>query len=445
MKTQKNTAFQISTLSAALMVVYGTPAFAADDNVAELINPKSSVSVGVGAQNHDRDQLGMFDGRKESGGTLLLDADINKRENATGTWTKLKVRNFGLDNRELEGSYGKQGDYNFSYEYSRITREAPYTVNTSLQGIGTSTQILSGVVPGAGTTNLNLETHRNRSTLGFDKRFSDSFDLTVKYRNEEKKGLRHFGTNAVGTSNPNFFVEPIDSRTHQLDIRLNYLAKELQLQGGYYGSWYKNKYSILSATGGANTYYMSLPPDNMAHQIYLNGSYTFSPTTKITARLSHTTGTQDDQRMRTGVPATEVLAGWGGVKAKVVTSEAQLGISTKPIKNLSLLANVYLNDRKDKTPDVAYNAAGDRTTPHSFRKLNAKFEAAYRMESGLKLLGGAYLDIRNRSTPSSAANTNPGVPSNAGGNWTFPATVAANLIEVPYRDKTKELTLKGQA
>jgi MtrB/PioB family decaheme-associated outer membrane protein len=446
MKTQKNTAFKISGLSAALMVVYGTSAFAADDEVAELINPKSSVSVGVGGQTDNRDQQGMFDGRKKQGGTLLLDADINKRDNATGIWTKLKVRDFGAGDRELEASYGQQGNYNLSYEYSRISREAPYTVNTSLIGIGTTTQTqIAAAAPGAGTTDLKLETHRNRSTLGFDKQFGDSFGLTVKYRDEEKKGLRHFGGNITNDSHPEFYVEPISSNTHQLDVQLNFLTKALQLQGGYYGSWYKNKYSFMTVTSATGvTRYMSLAPDNMSHQFFLNGSYALSPIAKATMRLSRSIGTQDDQRMRTGVPASEVWAGWGGVKARLVTNEAQAGVSIRPISNLSLLGNVYFQDRNDITPDVLYNAARDETTPRSAKKLNAKFEAAYRMQSGLKLLGGAYLDLRSRSIPLTGINIAPAASTNAGGNWTVNA-VTANDREVPYREKNKEVTYKGQA
>jgi MtrB/PioB family decaheme-associated outer membrane protein len=293
---------------------------------------------------------------------------------------------------------------------------------------------------------LQLGTDRDRSTFGFNKKFSDSLELSVKYRNEEKKGQRHFGANAGGANNPNFFVEPINSRTHQLDASLNYLSKDLQLQGGYYGSWYKNTNSFLTAINGATTLYVTLPPDNFAHQLFLNGSYAISPSTKATMRLAHTTGIQDDQRLRSDLPAGQVWAGWGGVKAKVVTSEAQLGISSKPMKDLSLLANVHYQDRADKTPVVAYNnqATPDDTTPHSFKSLNAKFEASYRVQPGFKLLGGAYLEIRERSIPYDGLNNAPAVPTNAGANWTVP-TVATNEREVPYRSKTEERTLKAQA
>ena len=48
----------VPALTAALMVVYGSPAFAEDAaDLSQWTAPESSVSVGVGAQNNDRPQL----------------------------------------------------------------------------------------------------------------------------------------------------------------------------------------------------------------------------------------------------------------------------------------------------------------------------------------------------------------------------------------------------
>jgi len=443
MKSQIDTAFKVSTLTAALMVVYGVPAFAQSDDVAERIRPESSVSAGVGYQSRDRAQLGVFDGRQEDGGKILLDADINKRDDATGIWNQLKITNFGLDSRELDLRHSRQGDYGVAFEYSRIPRETQFTVNTGLRGIGSETQGVTVITPGAGS-NVQLGTHRDRYTLGFNKIFGGSLELTVKYRQEEKKGLRNFssysGAQAI------FLVEPIDSSTRQIDAALNYVGKDLQLQGGYYGSWYDNANRLLTVTTAIpSTVYVSLPPDNKADQFFVNGAYAFSPTTKATMRLAHTTATQDDQGLLSALPPAQVWAGYGGVKAKVVTREAQFGISGRPMKDLSLLANVQYHDRADKTPHVPYNnlATPDETTPQSFKKLNAKMEASYRVQQGFSVKGGVYWDVRERSIPFSEFNNAPAAPTVAV-NWTVP-TVATNEREVPYRAKTEELTFKAQA
>ena len=428
------------------MVVYGAPALAADEDISQLITPESSVTAGVGFQNRDRAQLGMYDGREDNGGKLLLDADIKKRDNATGTWNQLRINNLGQSNAEIGASHSRQGDYGISFDYTRIPRETPFTVNTSLSGAGSVTQRVTDIVPGTGTTpSLQLGTHRDRYTLGFNKIFDGSLELTMKYRSEDKKGTRFFST--YSGAQANFLVEPIDSSTRQFDLALNYVGKDLQLQGGYYGSWYDNANSLITmTTSTAALVYVSLPPDNKAHQLYLNGAYVISPSTKATMRLAYSTATQNDQRLLTALPAALVWAGYGGVKAKVNTSEAQFGISTKPMKDLSLLANVNYQNRSDKTPHVPYNslAAPDETTPHSFKNLNAKLEANYRVQPGFKLLGGMYYDVRERSIPFSQFNVPAVTPTFAAGVWTV-VLPTLNEREVAYRAKTTELTFKGQA
>jgi MtrB/PioB family decaheme-associated outer membrane protein len=455
MKSNKNTGFKISTLSAALMVVYGAPVFAEDAaDLSQWIAPDSTVSVGAGFQNKDRPQLGRFDGRNDDNVKLMLDADVNKRDDATGTWNQLKLINFGLDNRELDLRHSRQGDYGVSFEYSRIPRESDLVFNTGLRYAG-ETQATKVVVPGTSPQNLQLGMHRDRYTFGANKIFDGilggSLDLSVKYRQEEKDGRRNFG-GYNGLPNPNgqaiFLVEPINSTTRQLDVVLNYIGKDLQLQGGYYGSWYDNSNSLLNVTTSALTkVYISLPPDNQAYQLYVNGAYAITPTTKTTFRVARTTATQDDNSLLKDIPSALLWSGFHGVKAKMVTTEGQAGITSNPIKDLTLLANAYYQDRDDRTPHIPYNNVAptpDDTTPHSFRTTNLKLEGNYRVQPGFKLLGGIYYDVRERTIPFHAENTKAVTPTNAGGNWTVPVGVG-NEREVPYRYETDELTFKAQA
>ena len=47
---------------------------------------------------------------RDKGAYGLLDADIVKRDDETGTWLKLKATNLGLDNRDCAASYSRQGN-----------------------------------------------------------------------------------------------------------------------------------------------------------------------------------------------------------------------------------------------------------------------------------------------------------------------------------------------
>lgn len=440
-------AFKVSTLGAAIMLAYGYPAFAEEDELAQYVNPDSSVSIGAGFQNNKRPQFGIFDGRQDNGSSLLLDADIKRRDDATGTWNELRLYNLGLSNRELFLGHSRQGDYGVSFEYSRIPREVPYQVYSGLVGAGTETQRITQVNPGTGRE-IHLGTHRDRYTFGLNKFLGSEFEFAVKYREEQKKGQRHFGayTGAVAQ----FLTEPIDSTTRQFEAMLNFVGKDLQLQGGYYGSWYGNANQLISATRtGPVTNYISLPPDNMAHQFFMNGAYTVSPTTSLTMRVARSVATQDDNGVMNSLRAINpalVWNGFNGVKAKVVTNDVQLGISSQPIKNLSLVARLHYNNRDDRTPHIPYNnlATPDETTPHSFTNLNAKFEASFRAMRDLRLLGGVYFENRERSIPYHNLNNAPAAPTTGGGNWTVPL-VTTNEREVPYRAKTTEITYKAQA
>src|SRR3990172_8582033 len=165
MKKKPKQTFKATALAAALLSVYG-PALAE--------GPESSVSVGIGNWSNDRPQRGIYDGMRDSGGYLLLDADILKRDDATGTWLGLKARNLGVDNREIKGEWLRQGNIGLSLEYSRIPRDNPFTFNTGVTGIGTTTLLVPTPSIATGTgTNVELGTVRDRYTAKFFKSLGD--------------------------------------------------------------------------------------------------------------------------------------------------------------------------------------------------------------------------------------------------------------------------------
>ena len=93
-------ACKLSAVSAALLALFGS-ALAQDNSVTELTQPDSTVSVGVGNWTADRHQQGIYDGMRDKGAYGLLDADITRRDDATGTWLKLKASDLGLDDRSI--------------------------------------------------------------------------------------------------------------------------------------------------------------------------------------------------------------------------------------------------------------------------------------------------------------------------------------------------------
>ncbi len=131
----KNQVFTLATVLAA----FAAAAIAEDDPVEMLIKPDSSIAVGLGHLSGEREQFGIYDDLRDSDTVMLLDADVNRRDDATGTWTTVKARNLGIDNRAVELGYDRQGDWGVGLDYSKIPHIAPYTVNSGIVGLGTET------------------------------------------------------------------------------------------------------------------------------------------------------------------------------------------------------------------------------------------------------------------------------------------------------------------
>lgn len=416
--------FRLSAVAIALMSVFGT-VLADDAEIAELIKPDSSISVGIGNWSNERHQQGIYDGMRDNGAYGLFDADIVKRDDATGTWYKLKATNLGLDNREVKGEYLRQGNVGVTVEYNRLSRDNPNDYNTRLQGSGTTTQTVStNAIPGPLHT-LQLGTTREGVGLGLYKNLAPGLDFNLTFKNEEKNGTRAWGRGGAAE----FAVEPIDSTTRQLEGTLSYSTKTWQLSGGYYGSWYENNKSLVRVTNAglainnSNTTYLSLPLDNQAHQLFLNAGYTFTPTTRATLKMSYTRLTQDEH-----LPTQDIVSVTAtpfskpgspqNLQGEINTTLVQLGLTSRPIKDLSLVANLRYHDSKDETPVNRYvqrvvggvlqacgtgNAQCVDNTPFSYKTITGKFEGTYRLAEGYNLTAGVEERQQDRRVPVSNA------------------------------------------
>lgn len=404
--------FKLNLLSAALIPAFGS-ALAADDDVAKLITPDSTVSVGVGNWSGDRHQAGILDGMRKSGAHLGLDVDVVKRDDASGTWFMLKGQNLGLDTRELRLDLLRQGDVGGYLEYSKIPYDNPFTFNTSLQGIGTQNLVVGTTQGGAfAMREVKIGLERERWSLGVFKKLTNELDFKLDFKNEDKKGTRQAGFGSAGL----FSVEPIDSTIRQFEAILRYTGKELQLSGGYNASWYDNDISLirqqLNGITGGSAQFAALTPisaalSNQAQQIFLDGDYAFNPTTHGTFKLAYGRATQNER-----LPTFDLAAPndryWNApdrLNGRIDTTLVQLGLTARPMPKLSLTASLRYNDVKDKTPVVPFvgtNPAGAATvwnTPHSYTTTVGKLEASYRLPENFKLTGGVDYSTQDRSYP----------------------------------------------
>ncbi|HZL93190.1 MAG TPA: MtrB/PioB family decaheme-associated outer membrane protein, partial [Vicinamibacterales bacterium] len=206
-----------------------------------------------------------------------------------------------------------------------------------------------------------------------------------------------------------FAVEPLDSNTQQLEAALAYVGKKFQVRGGYYGSWFTNDIKLVDTalTTGVNPYFLSQPLSNQAHQLFANGGYNFTSSTRGTFKVAYTKATQNETiPVGTGVP---VFAGAPtNIDGEVDTTLVQAGVTSRLNKDFSWLANLRYYDSNDKTPQVRVIqtnpacATGSQcvdNTPVSYTTLSGKLEGTYRLMQGLNLIGGIEYANQDRTVP----------------------------------------------
>jgi MtrB/PioB family decaheme-associated outer membrane protein len=398
MKERSGVEVRLTVIAVAVAAALGSPARAdeRDDEIARLKTPDSSVSAGIGHVGENNTRFGQYTGMVDTGNYLLFDANVNQRDE-NGLWTTLQGRNLGLPSRSLRFGQSKQGDWGYFIEYDQIPRFSPYTAVTRLTGEDSTRQNVTGA---ATPRELEISTERRRLDLGFDKLVSREIDIQVRFRNEEKDGRRLFGRTG-SNAGADFLTDPINYTTQIIEATAGYTAGKLQLSGGYYGTHFNNQNTKIDVTGGNGTFTpIALPPANQSHQMHLGGGYGFTPTTRGTFKLAYTQQTQTENFIDT--PSTGV--GRKDLGGQVNTTLVQLGLSSRPLTGLSLLANFRRENRNDTTPVVDYftitlptTAAGENE-PRSIRTTAAKLEASYQLPWRLRATAGIDYEEKFRNT-----------------------------------------------
>ncbi len=385
--------------------------------------PQSYVSVGglyVSGDDADRARFSQYNGLREHTGYGLLDFGWFNRDAAAGLWTSIEGRNLFIDTRELNATWRKLGDWKIVADYSEIPRYSPYTINTAMTGIGTTApQTTRLATPGTGQ-DTSLDTKRKGFSLGASKWFGGEFQAEVFAKSEEKEGAQMFGrgfacsatwvaAGSCASSTTQWALlltpMPIDSTINQIEAKFTWTKDGFLLTGGYYGNYYKNRNSTLNNStpgtinnplGAAQTIDaglrttmslpLALPPDSQSNQFYLLGNYRFTPTTVANFKYARTQAKQNEDFASNGYP-TGAPAGVSNLGGEIDTQLFQAGISSRPIKGLSLLANYRYESKDNKTPIAYYNVEGtDRFTNGAPdpKKQNLKLEASYMLPEGIR-------------------------------------------------------------
>jgi MtrB/PioB family decaheme-associated outer membrane protein len=158
---------------------------------------------------------------------------------------------------------------------------------------------------------------------------------------------------------------------------------------------------------------LSQPLPNQAHQLFVDGGYSVTPTTRAMFKLSRSVATQDEPlpTWRLGAPNDPFIGMPSRLNGRMDTTLAEVGLSLRPLPRLSMLANLRYHDVNDKTPllgvvgDNLTGAVTVHNTPQSYETTTGKLDATYRLPAGFSVNGGVEMRKQNRFAPSFVTET----------------------------------------
>ena len=434
------------TILALAVLAAFAPAHAEDESVAEI-----SASLGAAyasGDKADRALFGQYNGMRRNSWYGLLDFDYYRRNDDTGTLTTFTGYDVLGETRELNFLWKRQGNWKVTANYGELVRYDPYSVNSGIQGDGSTSPQVVHLAGGPGTgADVELMTKRSALGLAVSKWFSPVLQFDASVKSENKDGARMFGsgmncpsptapgcgfTTSSSTGWASLFVpEPINSNHTQFEARLSYALDKLRLSGGYYGSFFTNSNGSLNPAvpGTLNNAVgspvplsaglqpllnqaIALPPDNQAHHFDVSGIYLFTPTTRANFKLGYSRAEQSQDFAGAGLSGAPV--GVSNLNGEVNTTLAQVGISSRPMPKLSLVADFRYQDRNDKTPIEQYNviAGSPFAVPASYwtnrdyssTRTRGKLQASYQFSRDYRGTLGIDYDSIDRATftPTSA-------------------------------------------
>jgi MtrB/PioB family decaheme-associated outer membrane protein len=406
--------------------------------VRELTTTFSDVEFGLGYVDDDARRFGRYTGLDDKGLFGVFNLDWNRRapyDSADPTYTRLILQDLGLASRQAHFDHGRQGDYRVRIDYQQMPMLRNDSGSTIFRGVGSTLLTLPlGWVPAQNTAGMtalasalepvDIGHERRRLGLRFDKQLTSRWDLSTRYRTEDKDGLKTIG-GVIGNSGGNpraaILPEPIDYRTREAEVALNYADRRKQLELRYLVSVFEddntslvwqNPYAAINgwdASAGYPTGYgeLSLPPDNQFHQASVAFGYRWSDRLRLSADAAFGRMTQDEAFLPYTV--NPVLAASitqplprNSLDGRIDTTVANVRISGQPTDRFHWGASVRYDDRDNRTPRDEYvYIGGDSMTqdtsatsnrrrynePYSYRDTRIKADAGYRFGSRTQLSG----------------------------------------------------------
>ena len=502
--TNKRYAARVSVIAVqcALAAMAAAPAAYADEAEDQLVKPTNSVEIGVIHNDKASAKFGEYNGLEKKGtfgnGGFEVRGGDAYDSNGTQRWS-IDGSNLGLATRSVNAEYGEQGRFRLKLGHDEIPRVQYDDFQTPYAGLGTTALTLPGY-PAVRTTTAGLSNWNNFQSpyataacaatggiptpacqgpgyllpsmehggfnIGTDRK-RESFEATVALapawsarflaKSEDKQGTKLTGVAQAGQRSGALIPEPINSTTNQLKANLTYLDAKSHFDFGYYGSFYKDKIKSFTvanpfASTGDDPIFndaarLNGPASNQMHRLNLAGGYNYDKTTRLVVSGYYQRMTQDEP-FNGPFPASWTVP-VSSPHTKVIDTNLNASLTMKPLKDLSLLAQLKYENRDNKTPSNTYTAAwADSTFPANANTFTNQpvsrkteqflFEGDYKLTPRQSVKAGYKLELIDRSTNMS---TSDALLQRYAAN--FAATGAVMESESGWKsDKSKEQTAK---
>lgn len=365
----------------------------AEDDIRRLIRPDSEIELGLGHVSNGTYKSGDYRGLQRSGTHVIGNVELNRRSEDDVRYFELTGRNLGLDSRSLKMETGEQGNYAVRFEYDQIPKLFSDSYQTPFTNPGsTSLRLPSNWVRGAATTNMttlnasmrpfNIDTQRDSVMLGFGKQLPAGWDVDLKIKRENRDGNRFIGAtlgNSGGNPRAAILPEPVDYTTDEIEALARYTAEKLQMQFGYYGSFFRNANNglvwsnpfassvwVASTTPGVSNYnnaQIGLPPDNQFHQLNASAGYSYTKDTRVSGSFSLGRMTQNDMFLPYSINSALMATVTtpmprSSLDGRIDTTHADLKLTSKLMPKLNLTTAWRYDQRDNKTPQATYAYIG---------------------------------------------------------------------------------------
>jgi len=301
----------------------------------EEIKIKGKALTGATVINSDQESSKFFEYRDVPKGFSfnLFDISVEK----ASLYLNFRATRIQQNDERYDISLGKYGKFNVDFEWDKIPHRFSFDGKTvyvepqsgtlslsdqiqknlqeTIGDIGSNLaqgmDILSSYLTGAHDAGLNLIRKKGVLHLNYDVSAPIKFNL--KLQEENKEGTRAIGA-PLGFGNVIEVREPVDHNTKQIEAKLSYSKKWINLDAGYYASIFKNNiihlqwdnpYRLIDQAqpfpladligNGSATGQLSLPPSNTAQKFFVNGTFRILKATRLHTSLSYGVFSQDEQ------------------------------------------------------------------------------------------------------------------------------------------------------